>query len=247
MLVQQSGIATWEGPQVAMDNQVVQRPLTIEFVPKVAHDSMYGLFNELVASQLGRILGLPIPVGLVIGQGQEARFSHVQVEGGPPKDLAEVARTESRILCGTAVFDAWICNHNRTINHVLLDKDTHRLLLVGHGSALLGNVGPQRLRQHEKHIDLNASFAQEVRDFTTFCDWYRRLVQIPEYMIMDTVRDAAHSRVSEADAVVTGRLLIARRSSLLTLFRSHKHLFPNRTPSLYSPLDLSDYPQDYVI
>lgn len=245
MLAQQSN--NWGFPQVPVERYVIQRTSIIEIVLQSANDSKYGLFNELVAAQLGRVFGLPIPQGLQVGQGSDASYGHVRVEGSPPDELAEVARAKPRIICGTAVFDAWICNQYRSIKHMLFEKATNRLFLIGHGSALLGDVGPQRIRQHESRIDLDASFATEVRDFSTFGDWYRRLVQIPEYVIMDTVRDAARVGVSEEDAVVTCRLLIARRSSLLALFRTHKHLFPNRLPSLYSPLDILDYPQDYVI
>lgn len=212
--------------------------------------SIHEVFNELVAMQLGRALGLPIPVGFPVEDRGALLYASADVFDGPEvafTDFSELVICQPRLLCGIALFDAWICNEDRHPEDVVYDLGTSRYFVSGHHHAILGNSGPQHLRRNEGKLGLNAAFAGELRDLSTFNEWYQRLVRIPEYMIMDAVKDASNVGIDKGEAVVAGRLLVARRSSLLTLFQANKALFRSFVPGLFPPFTVDHAPTDYSI
>jgi hypothetical protein len=210
----------------------------------------FEVFNELVAMTLGRALGLPIPVGFVIEKDNDPYYCSGNIAPGnefPDADVEHLAINNPRVACGIAIFDAWICNHDRNLQNIFYDCDSGSTFLIDHGQALLGILGPKHIRQDEDRLQLYEAFAKELRDFSAFGYWYDRLVRIPEHMIMDTVRDAAGVGVDEGDAIVAGRLLVTRRSSLPALFKASKSLFPKLEKSLFCPFEADNDPVDYII
>lgn len=121
------------------------------------------------------------------------------------------------------------------------------MYLIDHGAALLAARGPVNLRQNADRLPIREEFANELREFDHFCEWYDRILRIPAHFIEATVREAAKVGVDEAHAREVGSLLISRRSSLCQLFRRHKSQFPNVIESLFTPFTCDDDPVEYCI
>lgn len=211
----------------------------------------YEVFNELVAMNLGRYLGLPIPVGFVVEKDGEAFYcsGDISFAGGefPPANLQHLAINQPRLACGITLFDSWICNADRHADNIFYDTEDGTVFLIDHGQAVLNTFGPNHLRQYSKEIILRTEFAREIRYFDSFDYWHDRLIRIPEHMITDACSQAAAVGVGMEEALETAHLLIRRRSDLRSLFREHKQLFPKFTPGLFPPFASDDDPTDYSI
>lgn len=251
MLAHRYKVWSWGNERTDGQDDVIKYNAGLTVVAKRHRHEKFEVFNELVAMHLGRALGVPVPVGFVVEKDNEPFYCSGNIAIGdefPDADLEHLAINQPRMMCGIALFDGWICNHDRHAANIFYDTDSGRVWLVDHGQAVLGILGPKHLRQDESCLCLRDEFASEVRDCSSFPEWYERLMGIPDRMILDAVKDAAAVGIGETDALVAGSLLIARRLSLRGMFRdSCKSLFPKFAPCLFPPFEAGYDSGDFTI
>lgn len=105
-------------------------------------DYPYTLANELLASRIGQVLGLPIPPGAVI-QGEQPdtkgwltlSFSPQKL---PPADPTEVVADLPRLAAGVFVFDVLIVNQDRHCGNLAYRSKLKRMDAFDHSHSLFG-------------------------------------------------------------------------------------------------------------
>ena len=203
--------------------------------------------------QLGRLLGLPIPVGFVLENDSELYYcsAHSAMIGGdaPDADLDQLAQDDPRLMCGIAIFDAWTGNIDRHSRNIYYEDLDRVVILWDHGAALLNyEKRLEHLEGMREKIVLHSDFASEIRDFSSLADWYTRLVSIPDEMIEETVNSASIVGIGPNVSQGLVRLLIERRRNLLRLFDKHQKMFPKYERNLFCPFSNNDDdPTDYQI
>jgi len=250
MLAHRYKVWSWGNQRTDGQEDCIKYDVGVTTVAKRNRYQAYEVFNEIVCAELGRVLGLPIPVGMVTDKDGVAYYCSGNVSPGnefPPADLAHLAINHPRLYCGIAAFDGWVCNPDRHGKNIFYDADEGSIYLIDHGSALLSTRGSIHLSQNTGHLPLRQEFAEEARHFNSFCDWFDKIVRIPRHFIDATVREAAKVGVDINEAVETGNLLIARRSGLCRLFSSHRSSFPKLVNSLFTPFTCDDDPSEFCI
>jgi hypothetical protein len=240
------------GPQIQDGQEDCIKHFTgITVIAKRHVEYPYEVFNEIVCMHLGRILGLPIPIGMVLEHNHLTYYcsGDIAAAGGefPPADFEHLAINEPRLTCGIALFDGWICNADRHAKNVYYDTDNGDVFLIDHGSAVLHSFGIQHLRQNTNRLVIRAEFAAEVRDFSDFRHWYDLLLRIPEGTIQAVCAEAASVGVGIDEAAEAALLLVKRRADLWKLFRDNSREFPRHQATLFSPFEDYNDPTEYSI
>lgn len=245
MLAHRYKVWSWGNQRDGGQEDCVKYDVGITMVAKRNKHHDYEVFNEIVCTELGRALGLPIPVGMVTDKNGEVYYCSGNVAPAqefPPADLAHLASNHPDLYCGIAVFDGWVCNPDRHGGNVFYNEDDGTVYLIDHGMAVMARRGSINLKHNEDRLPICQHFADEVLCFAAFCDWFDKLIRIPHHFIEATVREAAKVGVSLDDAIEAGQLLIARRSVLCNLFSSNKAAFPKLADSLFTPFKCEDVP-----
>jgi hypothetical protein len=254
MLAHRYKIWSWGGERQSGQVDCVKYDVGIAVVAKRHLYEVYEVFNELVALRLGQAMGLPIPVGFTLEKDGNAYYcsGDVSLSGMdfPPADFEHLAINQPRIACGIALFDGWICNADRNGANLFYDTDDGTVIMIDHGNALLNSFGIRHLRQSDNEVKLKEEYCQHLRDFSSFSEWYDRLVRIPEHTIRDAMSQAASVGVDPNDATEAANFLIARRRKLWKLFHDSPSLFPKYREgqkSLFSPFEFTDDSIEYSI
>jgi hypothetical protein len=230
---------------------IEKRHVGLTGIAKRHRTSPYEVYNELVAMALGRILGLPIPIGFVLEDCGNLYYcsGNFFAAGGeaPDADIEHLAANERRIACGVVLFDAWIGNRDRHSRNIFYDIDGNRLHLFDHGDSLLNYAGVANLEKLENTIEVHEDVAREVFDFSSFRDWHRRLLAIPDLLISDIAWQAASAGVKEEEARDVAAFLRRRRAKLPDLFEANVSIFEKYRADLFSPFRDHDDPIDYSI
>ena len=180
----------------------------------------YCVANELICSQLGQFLGLPIPpCGLFVETRNRTRPPHFgtlnfNLNGDslppayPPDCIAAYSDPKyprPDHVTGTLLFDVWIANGDRHERNLALDTSVtpHQLHVFDHSWALFGRrptgQGMTRLNELRDELGVSSTSAasgnrhcllDSVRSNKRFGFWLDRLRQVPEYVIRDTVDHA---------------------------------------------------------
>lgn len=252
MLAFQYKVTDWGAELTGGQEDCEKFHVSITFVAKRNSHSKTEVFNELVCMQLGRLVGLPVPVGLIVQKGGEPFYCSGNIYGGgefPPANLSKLAQNLPEMACGIAVFDAWVCNSDRHAGNIFYDRATGTVFLVDHGRAILAEDGCRHLRQEKNRLELREEFAKELCDFSTFWVWRDRILEIPEHAIRATLADAAKVGICEHEASAAGDLLLERRGELGALFEAHAGtLFPRmQQPLVPFNRKANDDPPEYQI
>ncbi len=251
MLAYRYKVWSWGSQRTDGQEDCIKYDLGVTVVAKRHSEVNYEVFNELVCMNLGRAMGLPIPVGMIVEKDGDAYYcsGNISSPGNdfPPADLEHLAKNQSEMACGTALFDGWVCNDDRHVENIFYDTENGDVFLIDHGQALLNIHGTQHLRQNADSLLLRKEYADELMHFSSFSDWYKKLVTIPEHMITDACREASGVGIPMNEALEVASLLISRRSKMSQLFTENKSLFPKRAKGLFTPFECDDDPIDYSI
>lgn len=244
MLAHRYKVWAWGTESSAGSDQVIKWSAGITCLAKRHRDSPYEVFNELVCMQLGRALGLPIPVGFVIEKGSDLFYCSANLalfDGeAPDADFEAFAENDPQMALGVVVFDAWVANADRHSRNAIYDDIDDRIYLFDHGMALLGNRGIPYLQESAQELRLCEDLTREIRDASSFSHWYNRLVNIPDFMITDAVREAGKTGIAEEEQLETANFLMRRRNQLWKLLKDNQETqFPklNTGELLFSPFE----------
>ena len=243
MLAHRYQIWDWADRISAPDDVSEQYRVGVIAIAKRDTKSRYEVFNELVAMHLGRLIGLPIPAGVIFEKEKEPFYASMKVgiigeSKLPAGDIEAAVANCSDDCCGTVVFDAWISNVDRHDRNYWYDEEDRKLFLFDHGCALLNRVGISHLTGTEDSVAIspeNSDFVSELHSLETFDDWLERICSIPAEVIHSTVREASSTGVPEGEAIACGQWLIRRRTRLKDLFKTSLSQFTNYKPGLFDP------------
>lgn len=252
MLSHRYKVWSWGSRISKDDDDWIKYRVGLTAIAKRHIETPYEAYNELVAMSLGRMLGLPIPIGFVMEHDGSVYYcsGHFSASGGeaPDADVEHLAANQRKIACGIVLFDAWICNTDRHAKNLFYDSDEGRVFLFDHGAALLSYSGQENLQQNEDTIVIHPDFANEVFDFGDFNDWYDKLLRIPDFAITSASINAQSVGVTEIEAHAVSRFLIRRRSKLWSIFKENvQGTFPKYQPSLFPVFGHHNDPIDYSI
>lgn len=218
----------------------------VECVAKWDYYSPFEVFNELVCMNLGRMIGLPIPVGFVLEKEgnlyyASANFNRkhrttIQIENGeflsydtlplPDANFEQLTIDQPKLACGIAVFDVWVGAIDRQRNNVYFDSDGQIAYVFDYGSAVFFRDGLQHLEQMRGEISWHGGLQAKIRSFDDFSFWNSRIHEIPEYFIRDTFAVAADLGIDVEVAERGCDLLIERREELARIFAANIDRFP---------------------
>lgn len=207
----------------------------------------YNVVNEKIASELARVVGLPVPEVLLVEHRGEWLFlsrSVAQTKDGETKPLgtaqnvADAVNRSPGIMEEAVCFDLFVCNNDRNGGNFLCDA-YGQLWLIDYGNSLfyrprqdpLVEMGIARLQAVDK--SLNARFDKPYALFPTCKNWeamqrgFGKIAAIPDYFIENTVDRLPTGLISEKEKEFVTEFLCKRKKNMETIVRGHAHLFVN--------------------
>lgn len=244
MLAHRYKVWGWGARSSTGSDEVIKWTAGITCLAKRHRDSPYEVFNELVCMQLGRALGLPIPIGFVLEKDGDLYYCSANLalfDGeAPDADFELFAEKDHRTALGVVVFDAWVANADRHSRNAIYDDIDNQIYIFDHGMALLGNRGTSYLHESRGQLRLCEDLTFEIADASSFSEWYNRVLGIPEFMITDAIRDAAKTGIGLDEQQEVADFLIHRRNELPQLLKDvQESYFPklNTREMLISPFE----------
>lgn len=226
------------------------------------------LANELLCLRLAHALKLPVPSGGVIENDNKLWFASLEfavAEETLPKvtteDLKAIAN-DTWLTCGVIVFDSWIANEDRGRGNLLYDRDSGSMYLIDHGKAMFCGPSAEKaaselevLRDKLVVHHNNHCLARHVTTFRDFPEWHRRIKEIPEYFIRESVEESVEVGLPADRESYCVDYLLERRERLKALFsQGYKTAFPklNKQTTLFIadspiPFDFEHGDFDYCI
>jgi hypothetical protein len=196
----------------------------------------YVVANELVCSQLGHILKLPVPPGFVIvnesGQPHFASLDFNLTGDTLPPIIPDRFVAAFREQIGSILaFDIFIANDDRHARNLAADYSTNppRYILFDHSHALLGGNqnGIPKLDAASAALALgNHVLAGHIENDELFDSMLARIEQMPDYFIEETVSGAEDYGLDGATAERLRNFLGDRRSHVRQLILDNKGAFP---------------------
>ena len=232
-----------------------KRLFNVRFLGKSGNSDLpYTVANELVATELGHLLGLNLPGVLSHAIGDETlvlikmagRDSRMGSQPATARALAEYVRRHPDEVHGSIVFDLFVANNDRAFaperRNFTLDEDG-RLMLYDQGNACFYRPRPAAgIRAGVDRLDavdssLEALFDMDhkgnyyrelLSDWSLVRRWCDRIARIPDFMIeaiIDRIpRQLPHPSVKERERLRD--FLLARRSTLFDRIVGARHRFP---------------------
>lgn len=212
----------------------------VSAICKTNSASPYFIANELVASELGRILRLPVPPGfIVLDTTPTAYYASLDFNltgvALPPViagDFIAAFRPELPLI---VVFDIFIANsdrHDRNLSAVYAPPSFN---LFDHSHALLGggaaSTGITCLQNAQTSIVVNAAHVviSGINDENLLVAAVERVESIPNYYIESIVGEASGYGVTAPEARTLREFLINRKDQVRHLIGANKNLFPGIT------------------
>jgi hypothetical protein len=226
----------------------------------------YCVANELICSQLGQLLGLPIPpCGLFVEPRNRARSPYfgtlsfnLNANSLPPADPDDCVRAYSNpahprldLTAGVLLFDVWVANGDRHPANLALDTSVapHQLHVFDHSHALFGRdagQGGARLGRTRTALGIAEStdasgnrhcLLDAILTNAPFRLWLDRLRQVPDYVISDAVGRARDvNQITSAEAAVAVSFLQYRRTNLRDIICAHRDRFAGISDANWGPL-----------
>lgn len=235
----------WQWLERTNDGSNVQYNVAVLTKAKRSYTNPYEIANELLCLRLGLAMRLPIPAGIILEKDNEMYYAslHVAVAGAklPPAtedDLDAIAQDE-RLACGIVMFDSWILNEDRLPRNISYIDETSQTFLFDHGKAFWDKEGRQFLQNSRDKIGIGEDhcLANRIKSLCNFSEWHRRMMDIPNSYIRDSVELATAVGLPQADVDFCTDYLIDHRSRLREIFVATRELaFPNLDEGLLDPL-----------
>ncbi len=210
-------------------------------------DYPYNVLNEKIASELARIVGLPVPEVLLYRHRDEWLFLSRAIgtaasgESRPPgtsRDVANAVLNQPGLIEEMVCFDLFICNNDRNPGNLLVDAEK-RFWLIDFGNALFyrpsggGKIIPGIPRLQTIEADLEALFDKPYGNFMDSCtawDGMRRacdrIAGIPSYFIEATIARLPADLLTDAEREYAIDFLNRRKDQMEQLIRREFKRFP---------------------
>lgn len=203
--------------------------------------------NELIAAELGRFLGLPIPAGGVAWSGVKGAppfFASVSfnLSGAdlPPIDVDTLVKKKPDLAAGIVVFDALIANLDRHAKNLSYSPKDDALHVFDHSHALFGPLpaeGISRLGIMKNKLCLNLDkqtdprytrhcLGDSIKDATQLLPWLLKVKEMPTSWLGRVVTTQGVA-LSNEEAICVLDFLEYRRDNLREIFQANQHQFPS--------------------
>jgi hypothetical protein len=231
-----------------------KRLFAVEFLGKTNNEMFpYTVANEVVASQIGKALGLNLPTVLTHSIGNEdcALVHRVKrdpkMQQSPPattRALANYVEENKHEVHGAIIFDLYMANNDRAFGpfrrNLFLDADGH-LLLYDNGNACFYRNRPTRgiqagiPRLEAVEAELTAMFdmdhkenqyRQLLTNWELVREWCDRIARIPDYLIESAVSQIPANSAGQAERRRLVEFLSKRRDYLYDHIRLNVDKFP---------------------
>ena len=208
----------------------------------------YFVANELVASELGRILRLPVPPGFVIVDAEgDPHFASLDFnltgDTLPPIIPDNFSAAFTTQLGAILTYDILIANSDRHTSNLSADYSSNppRFNLFDHSHSLLGgshhgDIGIARLNQVEDAVVIDGGFGgslhvlvEKIDDENLFFEWISRIEAIPDYFIREVVNEAAEYGLNGAESGRLIQFLLDRKNKVKDLISQNKPVFSSIT------------------
>ena len=219
------------------------------FAGKTSNEKLpYIVFNEKVAGEIGRMIGLCCPEVLIepfedrwyfFSRWQETTRQGTVLPPGSASELAAFFQRNPEYVHGMIVFDLYVGNNDRRRDNIVLRNDG-RLALIDHGNALLSYrssdsrvpSGIERLESLESDIcamfDKPHHFLGALTDTALVASWVEKIRQIPDFFIKSLIQNHPEMEYINPELKEkTISFLMDRRSYLWDHIMKHRELFPN--------------------
>ena len=224
-------ILNWLGPAGGGVNPTEW--VSLQALAKTSNgQSPYLVANEIIASEIGRYLRLPVAPSCVVPRDGETYFMSLSfnLTGAPlPRVFPEeVVEFFPHYAAGIIAFDTLIANYDRHTGNIAAVTATkpQRLDLFDHDRCLLGhspNGGIEHLKAVESRLAIvgignNHCLVPYVTDTGSFCEWFRRIKTIPDFFIVETCEDAKrYGALTDEECVAITGFLLKRRGEVNAL------------------------------
>lgn len=213
--------------------------------------SPYAVANEFICSEVGRLLGLPIPPGAI---------TQSEIEPGRPlfscldfdwtretlvdAEPEECAAAMPDICLGITLFDILIANPDR--QHWNLKANDHLkptlLRAYDHADALMGTNGESRLSDQLFAIGFrwwpnstgeDHCLIEHLVDGRTRQYWYDCISSLPDFQIRNICRAARACGIKKSLALAAEKFLLYRKRNIEKMIETtHRHRFQ---PAFFQP------------
>jgi len=221
----------------------------VAFAGKTSSEKFpYIVFNEKVAGEIGRMLGLYCPEVLIepftdrlyfFSRWQETTRQGTILPPGSASEIAAFFRKNPEYVHGMIIFDLYVGNNDRRRDNIVLRNDG-KLALIDQGNALLyyrssnsgALAGLERLEGLESDLrtmfDKPHQFLKALTDIAHVEFWMERIRQIPDFFIESLIQNLPEMEYIDTEMKErTTAFLLDRRSYLMDHIIKHRDLFPN--------------------
>jgi len=204
----------------------------------------YCIPNELICSEIGRFLRLPLPPsGIVTSPARAPMFASLNFNllgvSLPPVNPPTCARLLPDLSTGLLLFDILVGNSDRHPGNLSMDVSTSppTMNVFDHSHALLGNhagAGETRLTSMAGRLAVtggpltrgNRHFLLDVVNVDTyFPSWIARITKIPDFIIEGVCADAAPFGITPTEATAAQKFLKQRRDNISDLITGNRAEF----------------------
>jgi hypothetical protein len=206
----------------------------------------YSVPNEFICSNIGRLLGLPIPPCGMAQHPDSKDPLFVSLDFNltgsalPPVDPAECVTKCLDISTGLLLFDCWIGNSDRHRGNLSFDAlgTPPQMSIFDHGHALLGyvqNAGVARLKQLVGRLAISGDPANTkgnrhclldaLPDDRFFKSWIEKIGSVPDFQLEDVCREASSYGLSAPETAEILTFLKTRREKMREVIGAHRAEF----------------------
>lgn len=190
--------------------------------------------NEYICARLAAAVGLPVPPGFLVKEGDRSWFVSLNFnlsgEKLPPVIPELLVARQPDLCAGIVLFDAWALNPDRHAKNLMHYEKTDAVQLFDHSRALMPTDLPQR-EYAEKMRDLPAigahCLAQKLVDASTFKRWHQRIMAVAEHQITDALNEAVEVGLEPGNVDFFRAYLMDRRTRLPNIVAANKQAFPS--------------------
>ena len=224
-------ILNWRGPGPGGLNR--SEWVAIEALAKPNSDeSPYLVANEVIASEIGRYLMLPIAPSCVAPRDEETYFMSLSFNltgmSLPRVFPEEIVEFFPHYAAGIVSFDTLVANYDRHADNIaaVTASQPRRLNVFDHDRCLLGhlpNAGIEHLKGMESQLAIvgkgnNHCLVPYVTETGSFYEWFKRIAGIPDFLITETCKNATqYGGLTNDECMAVTDFLLKRRCEVNTL------------------------------
>jgi hypothetical protein len=206
----------------------------------------YCVPNELISTEIGRILRLPIPpCGIIKAPNTATPFWFASLDFNltgnalPPLDPLACFTDLPDLSTGLLLFDSLILNCDRHRGNLAMDKSIRpvQMNIFDHSHALFGfepGAGSRRLTDLKNRLGISGGphtmgnrhcLLDVISADDHFDKWLSRIESIPDFFIEETCRDAEKLGITSIETEDVINFLKFRKQNLRAIILAHQTEF----------------------